>query len=302
VSDSALRFRNRGAYTSPFSGVGVEFFPLGVPVDHAGLVLYETGYLPRNDWWNFPNVLSPFWRLYYNARKGHKVLFGDRDIPLTPEHLMLIPDGQLFHCRGSVPVPTLWLAFNVARRLVPRQPIPILLPPTRTERALVRDVARLFADDDAGTQNRDRIFHASVALLHVVLSRPEIRWQSHTPAAVVQTVAYVEEHFALPLSVPRLAQMANLSVEALARSFKRHRGETIGRFITKVRVREAAHLLRHSDMRIEEVAERTGFPNRAYLSRVFKKTTGESPAAFRRHGVEFSESTEGQNTSVMASV
>ena len=281
MSDSALRFRNRGAYSSPFSGVGLEFFPLGVPPDHAGFVLYEAGYLPRNDWWDFPNVLSPFWRLYYNGRKGHKIVFRDAEVALTPEHLMLIPDGQLFHCRGHVPVSTFWLAFNVARRLVPEQPIPILLSPARSERLLLRDMARLFSDSTP-EPDRNRIFHGSMALLHLVLSRPEIQWQQNTPAAVVQTVRYIEEHFASPLMVPRLARMANVCVEALARSFKKFQGETIGRFIAKVRVREAAHLLLHTDVKIEEVAERTGFPNCAYLSRVFKKTTGQSPAEFRR--------------------
>jgi AraC family transcriptional regulator, arabinose operon regulatory protein len=286
VSDSALRLRNRGAYASPFSGVGVEFFPLGVPPDHSGLVLYETGYLPRNDWWNFPNVLSPFWRLYYNARKGHRVVIQQRDVELTPEHLVLIPDHQLFHCRGRMAVPTLWLAFNVARRLVAEQQIPIRLPPTRTERALLTDVTRSFAGDPTPAQ-RDRIYHGSMALLHVVLNRPEIQWQGNTPPAVVQTVQYIEAHYASPLLIPRLARMANLCTEALARSFKRYQGETIGRFIVKVRIREAAHLLMHGQMGIDEIAERTGFPNRAYLSRVFKRTTGCSPAEFRRrHGVQ----------------
>jgi transcriptional regulator GlxA family with amidase domain len=82
--------------------------------------------------------------------------------------------------------------------------------------------------------------------------------------------------------IPRLARMANLCTEALARSFKKYQGDTIGRFIAKVRVREAAHLLTHTDATIDDIAERTGFPNRAYLSRVFKRTTGESPAQFRR--------------------
>jgi AraC family transcriptional regulator, arabinose operon regulatory protein len=281
MSDSALRFRNRGAYSSPFSGVGVEFLPLGVPPDHAGLVLYETGYLPRNDWWDFRNVLSPFWRLYYNARKGHKVVFQEREVELTPEHLVLIPDGQLFDCQGHNPVSTLWFAFNVARRLMPQQQIPILLPPTRTERLLMHDLKRLFTGE-MQDQYRDRVFHGSMALLHVVLNRPEIQWQGNTPKAVVQTVRYIEEHYAAPLSVPRLARMACLCTEALARSFKKYQGDTIGRFIMKVRVRETAHLLTHTDATIDEIAERTGFPNRAYLSRVFKKTTGESPAEFRR--------------------
>jgi len=32
---------------------------------------------------------------------------------------------------------------------------------------------------------------------------------------------------------------------------------------------------------LDEIADKTGFPNRAYLSRVFKRVTGESPAHFR---------------------
>ena len=283
MSYSALCRSNRGAYTSPFSGVGVEFFPLGMPTDHAGFVLYETGYLPHNDWWNFPNVLSPFWRLYYNAKSGHKVVFQQREFALTPEHLMLIPDGQFFHCHGSTPVPSLWFAFNVARRLTPEQQIPVLLPVGRMELAMIHHVTGLFSGD-AGEQNRDRIFHGSMALLHVALSRPEIQWQRHTPASVVQTVQYIEDHFASPLLIPRLAKMTHISVETLARAFKKYQGETIGQFIMKVRVREAAHLLRHTDEKIETIAERTGFPNRSYLSRVFKNATGESPAEFRhRH-------------------
>jgi AraC family transcriptional regulator, arabinose operon regulatory protein len=282
MSDPALRLRNRGAYTSPFSGVGVEYFPLGTPPDHSGLVLHEAGYLPCNDWWDFPNVLSPFWRLYHNGRRGHKVIFSHGEFELTPENLIVIPDHQLFHCRGFKPVPTLWLAFNVTRRLAPGQQIPFVLRPSLTERALMRDYSRLFSDEEP---NRDRIFHCGMALMHVVLHRPEIQWQTSAPAVVVQTVRYIERHYASPLSVPRLAKMANLCTEALARSFKKHQGETIGRFIAQVRVREAAHLLAHTDARIDDVAQRTGFPNREYLSRVFKRITGESPAEFRRrHG------------------
>jgi AraC family transcriptional regulator, arabinose operon regulatory protein len=284
VSDSALRLHNRGAYSSPFSGVGVEFFPLGVPPDHSGLVLHEAGFLPRNDWWDFPNVLSPFWRLYYNYRKGHKVVFSDREIELTPEHLMIIPDRQLFHCRGCKPVPNLWLAFSVTRRLTPHHPIPIVLRPTAAERALMRDFTHLFSDRGQET-HRDRIFHGGMALLHTVLSRREIAWQPMAPTVVMETVRFIEKHYASPITVPRLARMASRCVEALARSFKKHQGETIGRFTVKVRVREAAHLLAHTDAKIDDIAERTGFPNRAYLSRVFKKVTGESPAQFRRrHG------------------
>lgn len=278
MSDSALVPQNRGAYSNPFSGVGVEFFPLGVAFDHSGFVLHEAGYLPLNDRWNFPNVLSPFWRLYYNFRPGHKVVFPHREIELTPEHLVLIPEHQLFHCRGTKPTPHFFLSFSVMRRLTPEQPLPIIFGPLPMEQSLLDNVPPLFAP----VPQRERIFHVGLAILNLVLSRPEIGWQQRTPTAVRETVRFIAENYASPLTVPRLARMASLSVEALARSFKKYQGETIGQHILKVRVREAAHLLAHGDATIDEIAERTGLSNRAYLSRVFKRITGESPARFRR--------------------
>ena len=122
----------------------MEFFPPGLMPDQSGILLHETGYLAKNDWWNFPNTLSPFWRLYYNARPGHKVVFANGDCPLTPEHLVMIPDHQLFHSVGKGPVPHLWLSFLVGRRLDPGQVIPILLPPSDVERQLIRELSGQF--------------------------------------------------------------------------------------------------------------------------------------------------------------
>lgn len=62
----AFQDRNRintGSYTSPYSGWGQEFLPLGVPPDYSGVVLHESGYQCRNGPWNFPNMFSKFWRL-----------------------------------------------------------------------------------------------------------------------------------------------------------------------------------------------------------------------------------------------
>ena len=286
VSDSARRARNRGAYSNPYSGVGEEFFPLGVPPDHSGFTLHEAGYDPANEDWDFPSVLSPFWRLYYNARAGHRVLFGGRAIELTPDRLVLIPDHQLFHCQGRRPTPHAWLAFSVSRRPSPQQAMPIVLSPARTEIELLDDLSQLFLTDEQGS-HRERVFHAGMAVLHIVLSRTEISWRQRAPASVLRTVDYIEQHYASPIYVPRLAEMVELCTEALARSFKRYQGETIGQFIVKVRVRRAADLLAPTDVTLDEAAEQPGFPNRYYLSRVFKRITGQSPAEFRRrrHGL-----------------
>ena len=85
---------NNGAYTTPFSNTGVEFFPLGVVPDYSGLVLHESGYLPHNENWNFPNIFSPFWRLIYDGGPGHTIVFPDREVPLGPDRIVILPDHR----------------------------------------------------------------------------------------------------------------------------------------------------------------------------------------------------------------
>jgi transcriptional regulator GlxA family with amidase domain len=59
-------------------------------------------------------------------------------------------------------------------------------------------------------------------------------------------------------------------------------GDRAARYVTEMRVREAAKLLLQTDASIDAIAEQTGFPNRAHFSRVFKQVTGAAPAGFRR--------------------
>jgi AraC-like DNA-binding protein len=195
--------------------------------------------------------------------------------------MVLIPDHQLFHCRGDKPTPHFFCTFSVKSKLKADQPVPILFRPTGLEMELIGSAVGLFAPH----VERDRIFHLCTALLYVVLSRPEIAWRQSAPASVEETIHYIEENYATPITIPRLARKAKVSTETLARSFKKFHGETLGQYILKIRVREAARWLLHSDAKIEQIAESTGLANRAYLSRVFKRITGESPAEFRRrHG------------------
>lgn len=258
----------------------MEFFPPGLPPDQSGVLLHESGYLARNDWWNFPNTLSPFWRLYYNGRSGHRAVFPDAEYELEPGHIMLIPDRQLFHSVGEAPVPHTWMSFQVIRRLHSDQAIPIRLRPTVAEAQLLRELKRQF--NGIGSGNRERILHVSLALLHLLLSRREIRWQTEVPSAGLQrTIQHMETHPAAALNLRELARMAGLSVRGLAKAFRRHRGTTPGHFLTQLRVRQAAEMLVHSRSSLELIADVTGFPNRHYLSRVFKRVTGDSPAHFR---------------------
>ncbi len=121
-----------------------------------------------------------------------------------------------------------------------------------------------------------------MALLHVVLSRPEIVWQSEVPASMVSVIRHIEESYAGPLYVHELARIGGMSETAFRRKFEACRGVSPSQFVAQVRVREAAHLLASTELEMSRIAELSGFPNAAYMSRVFRHITGESPARFRR--------------------
>ena len=53
------------------------------------------------------------------------------------------------------------------------------------------------------------------------------------------------------------------------------------KYLTALRLAEAKKLLNESDLNIERVAQRCGFADQFYFSRVFKQNCGVSPSKFR---------------------
>ena len=278
---SRQQWAKLGAYSSPFSGTGVEFYPLGVKPTDAETVLHETGFDPRRPHWNYQRVFSPFWRLYYDLERGHSVVFEDREIILGPDRIVMIPDHQLFHTVGTIPKAKFWLAFSHSRRTVANQAMPIELRATKTEKALMTEMTRLIWPMRPAA-DRQRIYHASLALLHLTLSRPEIKWQADTPEDLQNVIRYMEHEYPRALYIPELARMAHMSQSTFRKQFKLFRHVSPAEFILQVRVREARHLLSTTTLDVAAIAERTGFPNAAYFSRVFHRLTGDTPARSRR--------------------
>ncbi|MHC4961028.1 MAG: helix-turn-helix domain-containing protein [Planctomycetota bacterium] len=281
MSYSVLDRINVGAYEHPFSGVGIEYYPLGAKLDHTGLLIHEVGFLPQNRDWNFPNVLSPFWRLYYNSKPGHCVSFRDTFYELTPEHIMLIPNHQLFHCLGVNPVPTFWIAFTTQHLIRLDQTVPILLKPTKTQLSLFNDTQKLISQNPSFDPT-DTIYRYSLAILNTVIANSTIKWRDVHPPSLDNVLDYIEENLGGNLSNSHLAKVVCLSIEGLSKLFRKHLGISPSAYITQMRIKEAGRLLSQTEVSIEQIALTTGFPNRNYFSRVFKKITNESPAQYRK--------------------
>lgn len=69
---------------------------------------------------------------------------------------------------------------------------------------------------------------------------------------------------------------------SLAALFLKYTGETVHRFMRRLRVARGAELLRSTTLSVKEIAVATGYDCAAHFSRDFKQVLGVSPTIHRR--------------------
>lgn len=102
------------------------------------------------------------------------------------------------------------------------------------------------------------------------------------PERILRTVRYLNVHLAEPVSLEKLAGIANLSISRFSAEFRTAMGTSPINFFLEQRLHHAAHLLRDRNLNIAAVAEMTGFCDPLYFSRQFRRKYGVSPLQYRR--------------------
>ncbi|HET7559691.1 MAG TPA: AraC family transcriptional regulator [Limnochordia bacterium] len=98
-------------------------------------------------------------------------------------------------------------------------------------------------------------------------------------------VRYIHDNLAAPLRAEEIAQQVNLSKRHLGRLFLAFTGTSIHRYITKARLDRARHLLRTTQLTVEEIGAQVGYPEVHHFTRRFSQWVGCPPAAYRMKDV-----------------
>ena len=119
------------------------------------------------------------------------------------------------------------------------------------------------------------------------------------PDSLRRSLAFLERNFDKPLQIEEIATAGGVSVSSIVRIFHRCLGTTPWRFLQKLRLDCAKELLQNSDLRIKEIAVRSGFNDPLYFSSFFHKECGCSPRRFREKellGTQISKPFCGKNS------
>jgi len=93
--------------------------------------------------------------------------------------------------------------------------------------------------------------------------------------------SYIQQNFMMKLSIEQMAHHFLCSKSTLMNSFKKAYNITINQYLTQVRLSHARKLLEHQDISIHEIADRCGFSDQNYFSKVFFKAYAMTPTKYR---------------------
>lgn len=98
-----------------------------------------------------------------------------------------------------------------------------------------------------------------------------------------KVISYIEHYYCSEIRLENLAKMGCCSLRHLTRKFKGIMGDSIVNYVNRLRVDRACFLILNTDLKIIEIATKTGFNEISLFNRVFLRVTGSTPSQFRKN-------------------
>jgi len=105
-----------------------------------------------------------------------------------------------------------------------------------------------------------------------VLSAREVRF----------LVRFIHDNLRMAITLDRLAALVSMDKFQFVRAFGATTGRTPHKYIVRMRVERARHLLETTTSRLNVIALGCGFCSHSYFTTVFREHVGLSPQAYRR--------------------
>src|SRR5437879_8411660 len=117
--------------------------------------------------------------------------------------------------------------------------------------------------------------------LSILSNQLAVRRKNDEATNMTRARQFIEDHQAEPLSLGRIAQVANISRHYFCKMFKKATGINFTDYLSRVRVEKSKTLLLNPNSRISEAAFACGFQSMTNFNREFKRIVGRSPTQFR---------------------
>lgn len=135
----------------------------------------------------------------------------------------------------------------------------------------------------SGEESAKEVKEQLLALAYSIQSTINRDRSDSSKTLVSQAVEHIGLHYDdSTLNVESLCQRLHISTAYFSTIFKKEMKQTVGNYLTQIRLGTAHDLLLNTDLKSTEIAARTGYTDANYFSYCFKKRYGISPTEYRR--------------------
>lgn len=102
------------------------------------------------------------------------------------------------------------------------------------------------------------------------------------PNSVIrEVISYIRENYSADITLKSLAGRFYVNSLYLGQLFKKETGESFNDCLAGIRIENSIKLLKNTDLKVYEIAERVGYKEIQYFYKIFKNVTGSSPSIYR---------------------
>jgi AraC-like DNA-binding protein len=265
-----------------------------------------------NERWNYSNVISPYFRIYYIDDGEGFLVSAKEKIKLEAGYLYIIPSFTLCHLRCDNYLSQYFLHFfeesaeGISLFENNRKVIKVIAQETdiaNFKQLLNLNPGRGINRSDNPKVYEKNVYYKGYQELNNIVSdstyfetqgiilqfisrflssqRFKAKNPNPVPSKILDAISYIQLNLKKNLTVDDLAKRANLHQDYFSRLFLQFTGIRPVRYIHEKRIERAQYLIATTNLSFAEVAEETGFENFPYFSKIFKKVTSLTPGQYR---------------------
>ena len=99
---------------------------------------------------------------------------------------------------------------------------------------------------------------------------------------VAEAIEYIRANYASDITLQQVADKVEISANYLSSLFRKELDVSFTDYVNRIRIDKAKQMLLGSHTKIYEIAQRVGFFDESYFSRIFKRITGLRPLEYKR--------------------
>ncbi len=203
---------------------------------------------------------------YYN------IMFDLNSFPLYQKELTVVPGGKEL------------LLLDPKNRYMRKFYSRCHVPDTEMNKieSVLAELLQEYTERKGGYQARIRSYFLSLLLLLARHTEPQDTTELAQLDKIIQSLDYMETHYAEKVSLDELAAISFLSKRQYSRIFRSVYSMTPMEYLRSRRIQQACALLRDTNMPLAEIASVCGFTDSSHLSRCFLDSVGLTPGTYRQ--------------------